>query len=238
MMGFNLNAQYDGEGENEISRFRPGAAWFYTGLRPGKPEKDRKYDRLIFDITYNDWIGDRDPFKNPPLSLGLNTNLMFDVPLTKGNTVAFGWGVSHQLFTIRHDDKLVVDDFNNTTMLTPYATTGFFPKKRSLIGNSFSVPLEIRFRKKGWKHFKIHVGAKIGYQVQLKEKTVGTINGHKEVYKRHGFPDSSKLLYSGHVRIGIRNWALFGSYNFNPIFLDKSSTQLNLLQLGLSVSLF
>ena len=55
--------QYDGVGGNEISRFRPGTMWFMTGFRPAIPEKVRKYDRLVFDITYNDWLGDRDPFK-------------------------------------------------------------------------------------------------------------------------------------------------------------------------------
>ena len=231
-------SQYDGEGENEISRFRPGFMWFYTGLRPGKKEKSRKYDRLIFDVTYNDWLGDRDPFENPPLSLGLNTNLMFDFPLTKGNTVAIGWGVSHQLFTIRHSESFIIDEINQVTILAPLFYPDFSPKKRSLIGNSIGVPLEIRFRKKSWKHFKVHLGGRVGYQFQLKQKTVGEYDGHKEVYKRHGFPDQSELIYSTHIRLGLRNWALYASYNLNPIFLNKQSTQLNLIQFGLSISLF
>jgi len=237
-MSFNSFSQYDGEGENEISRFRPGFMWFYTGLRPGKPEKARKYDRLIFDLTYNDWVGDRNPFENPPLSLGLNTNLMFDIPLTKGNTVAFGWGISHQFFTIRHSELLFIDEINNSTILTPIDFPDLSFRKRSLIGNSFSVPLEFRFRKKSWKHFKVHLGGRIGYQLQLKQKTVGEFDGHKEVYKRHGYPDNSELIYSPHVRLGLRNWALYASYNLNPIFLNKKSTQLNLIQFGLSISLF
>ena len=52
----NAISQYNSEGEDLISRFRPGSMWFYTGLRPATPEKVRKYDRLIFDVTYNDWI--------------------------------------------------------------------------------------------------------------------------------------------------------------------------------------
>jgi len=237
-ISFGLLSQYDGEGENEVSRFRPGVMWFYTGMRPAKPENPSKYDRLIFDITYNDWDGDRDLFKNSLLSLGLNTNLMFDVPLTKGNTVAFGWGFSHQLFNIRHDEMLISDNENKTTILIPLASTGFTPKTRSLVGNSFSIPLEIRFRKKSWKHFKVHLGGKVGCQVRLTEKTVGEYDGYKEVYKRHGFPNNSKFIYSTHIRLGLRNWALYASYNLNPIFLDKKSTQLNLIQFGLSISLF
>ena len=85
LLGFILLAnvgfsQYNSEGEL-TSRFRAGFMWFYTGLRPAKVDKVRKYDRLIFDITYNDWNGDQELFQNHWASIGLNTNLMFDIPL-------------------------------------------------------------------------------------------------------------------------------------------------------------
>jgi len=56
--------------------------------------------------------------------------------------------------------------------------------------------------------------------------------------KDYSLPDINKLIYSAHVRIGIRNWSLYGSYNLNSFFKNSSSAQLNLLQFGLSVSLF
>ena len=52
------------------------------------------------------------------------------------------------------------------------------------------------------------------------------------------FQDFNNLLVAAHARIGIRNWAITVSYNLLPYFKDKSSTQLNGLQLGLSISLF
>ena len=232
-----MNAQYDSEGEN-VTRFRPGMFWFYSGFRPAQSEKPRKYDRLIMDLTYNDWIGDRDLFKNHWASIGLNTNLIFDIPLTKKNDkVSLGIGVAHQYTTIRHDNKFVIDDIAGTTQFAEKDTNDLFFKS-TLSGNSFSIPIELRFRTGGWKHFKFHIGGKIGYQANLYSRYVAKINGRREVTKQYGFPDESKLIYSAHIRFGMRNWALYASYNFNPIFSDSQSTKLNMLQMGLSISLF
>ena len=236
-IGFTANAQFDGKGEN-VSRFRPGLLWFYSGFRPAEPDMPVKYDRLIMDITYNDWIGDRQPFKNHWASIGLNSNLMFDIPLTKGTSiVSLGVGISHQYTNIRHNSHLWVDDVGKTTTFAIKDSSDVF-KKGLLAGNSFSIPIELRFRSKGWKHFKFHIGGKIGYQANLLSKYVSNVNGHREVAKSYSFPDECKLIYSAHMRIGFRTWALFASYNFNPIFTNVKSTQLNLLQMGLSISLF
>ena len=229
-------AQYDSKGE-EQSRFRPGFMWFYTGLRPAKVEKVRRYDRLIFDLTYNDWIGDNDPFKNHWASIGLNTNLMFDIPLTKGNTVSLGLGIAHELRKIRHDNHLIGDELLGTTSYLAKDTTDNFEK--SVFGtNTFSIPIEIRFRKESWRHVKLHLGGKIGYQVNAFNKYVSKVDGRKTITKQIGFPDENNLVYSAHLRLGLRNWALFGSYNFNTLFSDKNSVQLNAIQLGLSISLY
>lgn len=236
-ISLNSFSQYDGEGEHEVSRFRPGTMWFFTGYRPAKPGKPSKYDRLVFDVTYNDWIGDEDLFKNSWSSIGLNTNLLFDIPLTKGNTVSLGVGVAHQYTNIRHDNKFVVDDVAKTSVYTMKDSTDLF-NKATFSGNSFSIPLELRFRKESWRHFKFHIGGKIGYQVNTLAKTVSTIDGHRVVNKRYGFPDANQLIYSAHVRMGLRNWALFASYNFNTIFSSAQSTKLNAVQMGLSISLF
>lgn len=235
-VGFEASAQYNSKGDL-VSRFRPGVMWFYTGLRPAKPEKVRRYDRLIFDVTYNDWTGDQKPFQNHWGSIGLNTNFMFDIPITKGNTVSLGLGIAHQLLRIRHDNHLIGDDLLETTSFLAKDPTDTFIK--SIFGsNSFAVPLEIRFRKESWRHFKLHLGGKIGYQLNAYNKYVSKDNNRKQISKEIGFPDENKLIYSAHVRLGLRNWALFGSYNFNTLFSNANSAQLNTIQFGLSISLF
>jgi hypothetical protein len=211
--------------------------WFFTGYRPAEPEKVRKYDRLMFDVTYNTWNGDLKPFENKWNSIGLNTSLMFDIPITKGNTVSFGTGLSHSLFRINSSYNLFTPDSTNT-FTQHSAISTLIAEKRFLGGNSFSVPLEFRFRTKGWKHFKVHIGGKIGYQLGMYSKAViKGVNGDV-ILKDHNFADVDRLIYSAHMRIGMRNWALFGSYNFNTLFSNDKSVQLNLIQVGLTISLF
>lgn len=237
-IGTFLYSQNDVKSETR-SNYRPGFMWFYNGIRPtkSKGEDVRKYDRLIIDITYNDWGGESGPFENHWASIGMNTNLMFDIPLNHRNTVSIGIGLAYQYVNIRHDNKLVIDDAKHTTIYTPKDKYDLFDKS-IFSGNSFSMPLELRFRTKKWSHFKFHIGAKVGYQLNMLSKRVLVQNGHTERNKRYGFPDENKLLYSAHIRIGLRNWALFGSYNFNTFFSNTNSTQLNLIQMGISVSLF
>jgi hypothetical protein len=231
-------AQYNSEGDL-ISRFRPGGMWYFTGFRPAVPEKVRKYDRLIFDLTYNDWAGDLDPLKNQWRSLGLNTNLMFDIPISKGNTVSFGTGLSHAFFRINSNGyRFAADAAHTHTHLYTLNETETAAANRFLGGNSIAVPIEMRFRTKGWKHFKVHIGGKIGYQWDLYTRTIEEGQSGILITKNKNLPDATRLIYSAHVRIGIRNWALFGSYNISTLFQDHHSPQLNLLQGGLSLSLF
>ena len=230
-------AQYDSKGANEISRFKPGFMWYYNGFYPAKPDSPRKYDRLILDVTYNDWVGDRDLFQNNWASIGLNTNWMFDIPLTKGNKVALGVGICHQLTRIRHNNHLIGDDLTKTTSFIEKDSTDTFFKS-GFGGNSISVPLELRFRSESWRHFKFHIGGRFGYQLNMYDKYYYKTDSGREIVKHVGFPDQSIWVYSAHFRLGFRNWSLYGSYSFNPLFTSSNSTKLNVVQFGLSLSLF
>lgn len=227
-------AQYDSKGEKEISRFRPGTFWFFTGTRPAKLDKVRKYDRLIFDITYNDWKGDLKPFQVKPTSIGFGTNLLFDVPLTIGNTISLGWGLNYQRIHVQHNNTFFTNLKDGWTQYAISPVTG----KASFNYNQFSIPLEIRFRKESWKHFKLHVGGKIGYITNGYQKNILDDGSGRTVIKDYHFPDINKLQYSAHLRFGVRNYALFGEYNFSQLFSNAASTQLNIFRLGLSISLF
>lgn len=223
------------EKSSENSDFRAGFMWYYTGLKPAQEGKARKYDRLIFDIVYNDWAGDNGPFENHWGSIGLNTSMMWDIPFT-GNNTSFGIGISHQLMRIRHDNAFFKYSNPDKTEYNEAAITLY--DKNILAGNMFAMPVEFRFRKKEWRHFKFHIGGKIGFQANMYSKQVFGSGQNRDVVKDYGFPDLNRLVYGAHMRIGIRNWALYASYNFNPIFSNSESTKLYQLQFGLSISLY
>lgn len=227
--------QYKSKTDDGVSRFRPGIFWHYTGLNPAKTEKVHKYDRLVFDVTYNDWVGDVDPFKIKPTSIGLGTNLIFDVPLSKGNTVSFGWGFNHHWTHIRHDQTF----YNNLVKeSTEYSVPPYEAKKSALNFHQISIPLEIRFHKEEWKHVKFHLGGKVGYLFGMNENEQLENPDGKTIIKSYNFQDINPLQYSVHFRFGTRNFALFGEYNFSKLFSNSASTQLNVIRIGLSVSLF
>ena len=212
--------------------------WNFTGLRPAEAGKAQKYDRLVFDLTYNDWFGDLKTFKNRWSSIGLNTNMLFDIPLNSSNTISFGTGIKHTLFRTENLANLFSADPTNTYTVISNAPSAVDVKRRLLCGNAFGIPLEMRFRTQNWKHVKFHVGGTISYQLNVYAKSVLSGPDGRQVVKDFNFADVNRLALSAHLRVGIRNWGLFASYGINPMFTNRSSAKLHLVQLGLSTSLF
>jgi hypothetical protein len=232
-----LLGQYQAENEGLYSRFRPGVAWFYSGLKPYEEGKLRKYDRLMMDIVYNDFYGDRDYFSSPWQSIGFNASLMFDVVLTQGNTMSFGWGIGYSHFSNYSKLQFTRDLINKSTLVSEFPA-GTEPKSSKFGANYIEIPLELRFRTKGHSHFKFMIGGKIGYQLNAFSKETERIDGKKYSTKEYGFADSNPLRYGATVRIGIRNWAIYGAYYFSPLFTNKASADLTPISVGVTVSLF
>lgn len=220
-----------------ISRHRPGIFWYFNGFKPTKSSKIRKYDRLIFDVAYNSWNGDQVAFSNRWNSLGITTNLLFDIPLDANNQFSIGTGIAHTWSHIVYNPKMKFYTYSNQTFFGNVSSTDYF-NEQSFNGHSLSVPLELRFRTKGWKHFKVHIGGKIGYQLNVYTTSVRNDENGQYIENNYNFGDINRFIYSVHTRIGIRNWSLFANYQLNPIFSHSSSVKLNLFQLGLSLSLF
>lgn len=221
-----------------ITRYRPGFMWFDTGIKPAILEKVRKYDRLIFDVVYNDWVSkSHKAFKVSPLSIGFNTNIMFDIPLTKNNTKSFGIGFTYGLYRIRMNDFFVRNDVEGSSKLIQDISQYGIEKSVFKL-NSLSIPVELRFRGKNWKHTKIHLGAKASFffrpSTTLSTKTDKIVSQQKNV----GFYDFNHFNASAYLRFGVRNWSVFASYNFRPLFKDELSTVLHPIQAGISLSLY
>ena len=234
----NVKSQNFEEEEGLVSRFRPGLMWFYTGLTPYEEgEKLRKYDRFILDITYSDWHGDRDYFQSPWNSIGFNAALMFDVILAKNSTFAFGWGIGYSHFGNATKKQFTRDFDENATYMSDFPE-GQEPMRSKFGANYIEIPLDLRFRTKGYKHFKIMVGGKIGYQINSFTKTVENIEDRTYKTKLYNFADANRLRYGATVRIGIRNWAIYGAYYFSPLFTNSESVQLTPFTAGISISLF
>lgn len=232
-----LFSQYLEKNENLISRFKPGLAWFYSGTTPNEAEKLRKYDRLMIDLTYDDWQGDRELFTSPWNSIGFSVSFMKNSVLTKANTISLGYGLAFSRYNNKTNTPLYIDEISESTSFAEsYEDSN--NEQWSFHANYLEIPIELRFRTKGYKHFKFIFGGKIGYQLNAYRKLKFKSSGNKYTNKLYNFPDRNMLRYGVTARVGIRNWSLFAAYYFSPLFTQATSVDLTPLSLGISISLF
>lgn len=209
---------------------RPGIFWYYSGLDLSENPKVPKYDRFIFDIKYND-LANFSPiklFNTNWRSIGFNTQFVFDIPMNKANTVSFGIGIGYEFGKYQHENLIVRDAKQHF-----FFADSLSDEKKILRTHTFFVPVEFRFRTKGYQHFKFHIGSNIGYRFgndkrYFGETTIKTKTG--------GMANFEWLYLDLHARIGIRNWAVIVSANLLPIFRN-TTIKTYPVSLGISISL-
>lgn len=230
-------SQYASNEPDNASRFRPGVGWYFTGIRPAETQKVRKYDRLIFDITYNCFAQENLEFVTPG-SIGFNTSMMFDKPLTKGNTLSLGYGVGYKRARFVTANKQLIGnpEFRNTAFIDN-AHMGASAKS-AFQYNVLYIPFEVRVRKASWSHLKFHIGAKAGWAFGAHSKFKSFVEGKQIVSRDYRYYDFSPIYVAFHARVGLRNWALFAEYGYLPMFQSSTSVQLNALHGGISISLY
>lgn len=234
---FGTKAQYGYKDEGVISRFRPGVMWYNTGWRPAKEGKDRKYDRLMIDANYSMFFDKKPLESNVEGSFGWSLHTMWDIPLTTGNTVSLGLGLSYKHQRVSYLGVLAQNDSTNTSVIYPDGIVPVnYPDKQVLGCHTIALPLEIRFRAAKWRHLKLHLGGHIGYRLQGYQKVWSSGNG--QVYKDKHLVDFNPLSYGVHARVGLRNWSVFADYGLSPYFKSNSSSQFTVFTTGITVSLF
>jgi len=216
------------------TRYNPGLMWRFTGFEPRYGKEGEKYDRFIIDVCYNDWVGDRAGTKTNWYSIGYNLNFFFDIPFNKKSTASLGIGASYSHVNLMHNGILNINDSIGTTTLSPLIDGAPNRKMNKFVANYIEIPVEFRFRSPGYKHFKFHIGVKAGVRISSFERWKEGGN----LYKEFNHPDISRFRYGATVRIGIRNWSLYGAYFISDLFNNSGSSKLNPFSLGVSISLF
>lgn len=234
MQTFAQNKDKNEKNKDIQSRYTPGVLWRFTGMTPRVGKNGAKYDRLVFDLYYNTWLGENNSVKTKWYSLGFNANFMFDIPFNRKSTASFAIGVGFSHLNIYHNGTLAVDSTYTTTTLSALSSDAPQRKQNKFVSNYLQIPLEFRFRTSGVKHFKFYVGGVIGVRLNSYEKwKEGSLK-----FKQFNFPDIARFRYGVTARIGIRNWSIYGAYFISDLFKNDSSSKLNPLCVGISVSLF
>lgn len=213
------------------TKYRPGIMWFFTGLEPSSKIWAPRFDRLMIDIKYNDLIHPSSIklFNTKGSSIGFNTQFVFDIPMNFRNTAAFGIGIGYEFSKFVHNKAILPFNGNQFDFSDSVSSD-----KSILRTHTFFVPVELRFRTKGWQHFKFHIGSNIGYRF-----------GNNKTYQddavnriRTGKMNNFEWLYLDvHARVGIRNWALLISANMLPVF-RKTGIKTIPVSLGITISLY
>lgn len=227
-------AQPHNEDSTLISKHRPGMFWYLTGWRPARTEKLRKYDRLIFDVTYNTLLDPKMIKTRTFASIGWNVNTMWDIPLTRGNTVSLGLGLAYKHQKVGMYGMVQSDTTGNYSLF--YRDSILPTTSKYRFGtHQLAIPIELRFRQNKWNHVKFHMGGSIGYRLTTYQKWKDA-NG--DIQRNRDLNDVNPWVVSVHARLGIRNWALYSAYSFSPHFKDSKSTKIQGLTFGVSISLF
>jgi hypothetical protein len=154
---------------------------------------------------------------------------MYDYPF--GNSpISFAWGYGFSSFNIHHNGEFDRDSLNNGFVIFQAYSPGYSYKKNKLSANYLEVPIEFRVRTKGKNNFKLYLGAKAGYLVNIHTKVVDD-DGKRKYYQ---VPETSRLRYGATVRLGMNQVALFGCYSFTPFLKENKGVELIPITLGLS----
>lgn len=190
-------------------------------------------DRFIIEL-HNDMFLETPPGMDVrPWSPGINAYVMYDYAFTEESVLSFAWGYGFSSFNIHCNGQFQRDN-------TPEEYVRFipFPENYSWDKNKFSanyleIPVEFRLRTKHQSPFKISLGGKVGYLVNIHTKTIDE-DGKRKFYQ---LPEINKLRYGATAKIGVGRWSLFGFYSVSPFLNEGEGVPLNAFTAGISIAL-
>ncbi len=197
-----------------------------------KKYKGEPGDRLIIEINRTVWMGAPGDIKTHWRSLGLNFAFMFDKPIGR-SSFSFGYGIG--IFSHNYHSnadfiyKLDSSSKSVTTILqpktTPYKTNSYNEK-------ILEIPLEIRFRSKTDRKFKMEFGVKGGYVINDFRKMVDA-DGKLRVYNTKNI---NHIRYGVNFRIGFEQICLTACYYVSEVFQkDRGVNGLNMYSFGIAI---
>lgn len=195
----------------------------------------RSRDFLMIQVSYDGWTGGPDSLKTG-FNKGFNVALMYDFPIKKTHfSFAAGLGVSTSSVLLKNHE-LNMDD--NTTNIPKFISSSTY--KRYKVATSYlEIPLELRYRgvaDNANKGFKAALGVKVGTLVNAHTKGKNTLGGERNIIKEQNKRFFNTWRFAATARVGYGNFALFGSYNLNPLFKDNSDLDIRPYSIGICLS--
>jgi hypothetical protein len=205
-----------------------------------KPKSSGSRDRLVVDLTFDQWLHDENGLKLKWHSRGFNTYFMYDIQLGKKKklfSVAPGLGISTS--SIFHNAIVSEDTVNGTTFtIDPTITDNY---KKNKFGLTYvDIPLELRFRStpnaknKSWKFaLGFKAGVLIDSKVKVKQEDA---NGNMKIYKEKRYSDLNRFRYGATVRFGYGPFNFFGFYSLAKLFDKGMGPDITPISMGISIN--
>lgn len=196
-----------------------------------KNYKSDPKDRLIFEVNYTNWLGAPKSIKTDWKCIAFAFYTLFDKPISNSN-FSFGYGLGFYChnYSSNANFNYRLDSANR------YVTTVIEPKTIPYIANRYNersveVPLELRFRTKTTKVFKMMLGVKVGYVISNFKKS-DDADGRIRVYN---IKNVNPLRYGAVFRIGIKQISLTASYYFSEVFTNNGPKGINPYSIGIAI---
>ena len=215
-----------------------------------KPAKARSH-WAGFDIGFNNWWtnGTNSDLPEGYNDLELNTDKSVHVGINFFKhdfkiykryimfTTGFGLTLNNYRFssdnTMRSDTNRVVTgpDYNDSGEQISYT-------KNKLAVNYFTVPLLFQFNtnERLKKSFHLGVGLLLSYKYNSHLKLAYDDNGDDQKSKRQDDYNIEPFRYDFTVRLGYRNYTLFGNYSMGELFKDGRGPTLHPYSIGLQLA--
>jgi len=217
-----------------VDEVKPNVESAFQGTHAIKLEDGARRDRLILDVHYNDWLGDRQNVKTGWRSIGYNWNFYTDIPLNSKSTVSVATGLRFGKTAVQHNGLFVFGDSVPSSNLMSTNNMDFNRSKQRFVQSHLELPLELRFRGLNKKSFRLTFGGSIGIRLNSYERwKVGS-----EKFREYNHPNSMIWRAGAHMRLGYHRWSFYAAYYFTPWFEGNGNSELNTLQVGLSFSFF
>lgn len=188
-------------------------------------------DRLIFEANYTGWLGAPTNIKADWKCIGFGFYTLFDKPISNSN-FSFGYGLGFYSHNYSSNANFIyrLDSSNQ------HVITALEPKTVPYIANrynerSFEIPLELRFRTKTTRVFKLMVGAKVGYVISNFKKS-DDADGRIRLYN---IKNVNPLRYGMVFRVGVEQICLSASYYFSEVFTDDGPKGINPFSIGIAI---
>ncbi len=201
-------------------------------IKIGKGKNKTSSDALVISLNTDIWQKVPDSIAARGINQGVSAAGMYNIRMGQGNfSFAFGLGISsHNFYS---DGILGLDTTGKISQFTP---TSISYKINKLSLTYFDIPVEFRFKTSS--KFRIAVGFKFGFTMDVHTKYKGTDLSDGEgsvLVKEKKIANIEPMSYALTARIGYK-WAILNaSYSLNSIFKKDVGPQMYPISVGITV---